>query len=134
MVLTSPSSRCPGWPELELVPQFSGCCVALSPHHTTPHPTAPHRGSLEKLYSIVITSRKWPQFSPALAPGDRALRETLVRKLTFSWHPPTVMTQSSITSLEGAQDCFLLCLLFLPAFIGILAEGCFSFCTYLYLA
>lgn len=127
LVLMFTNSRCSGWPELKLMPQFPGCYITLGLYHTTPPP------DLEKLYAVVIISRKWPKFFPTIAPGDRALRETPMQKLTFSWHLPTV-TQSGIMSLERAQNCFLLCLPFLPAFIGIWTEGCFSFCTYLYLA
>lgn len=122
LVLLPPDSRCPlaGWSELELEPQFLRCCI---PHYPE---------TWRNCTRLLLFQCNGPHSILLLLLGT-GLSETLLQELTFSWHPPTV-TQSGIMSLEQAQNCFLPCLPFLPASICILAESCFSFCTYLYLA
>ena len=126
LVLLSPDSRCLVW----LVRIRTR--VPISWMLYSPLPTPHYPWTWRNCTMLLLFQHSGPRSVFLLLLGT-GLSETLMRELTFSWHPPTV-TQSSIMSLEQAQNCFLLCLPFLRASICISAESCFSFCTYLYLA
>lgn len=108
LVLLSPDSRCLVW----LVRIRTR--VPISWMLSSPLPTPHYPWTWRNCTMLLLFQHSGPRSVFLLLLGT-GLSETLMQELTFSWHPPTV-TQSSIMTLEQAQNCFLLCLLFSQSF------------------